>query len=63
MKQFKCEDMMCMHCVGRIDKGLEAENISHGVDLDTKTVTIHEDSEAKKAAEILDDLGFTPVEI
>ncbi len=63
MKKFKCEDMMCMHCVGRIQKGLEDAGIAHSVDLDTKTVTVNEDGDGAKAAEILDDLGFTPVEL
>ncbi|RGY95696.1 heavy metal-associated domain-containing protein [Clostridium sp. AM58-1XD] len=63
MKKFRCEEMMCANCVARINKGLEAENIGHSVDLDTKTVTVNEDGEAAKAAEVLDDLGFTPAEI
>ena len=62
MKTFKCEEMMCMHCVSRIDNGLKEANIGHSVDLDAKTVTINEDGEAAKAVEILDDLGFSAVE-
>lgn len=61
MKKFKCEEMMCEHCVSRIDGALNEAGISHQVDLATKTVTIEE--KESQAAEILDDLGFTPVEI
>ena len=62
MKKFKCEEMMCGHCVSRIDTALTEANIKHQVDLDSKTVTIEEDGCVAEAAEILDDLGFTPVE-
>lgn len=62
MKKFKCEEMMCNHCVSRIDTALTEAKIEHSIDLDSKTVTIEgsEDCE-KKAVEILDDLGFDPV--
>ena len=62
MKKFKCEEMMCGHCVSRIDTALTEANIKHQVDLDSKTVTIEEDGCVAEVAEILDDLGFTPVE-
>lgn len=64
MKKFRCDDMMCGHCVSRIDNALTEANIGHQVDLETKTVTVEgDDSQMTEAAEILDDLGFTPVEI
>lgn len=62
MKTYKCEEIMCAGCTGRIDKALTAANIEHKVDLDSKTVTIEGcESCEKKAEEILEDLGFTPV--
>ena len=64
MKTFKCEEMMCDHCVSRINTALNEAKIAHSVDLASKTVTIeHEAEDAAKAAEILDDLGFTPAEM
>lgn len=64
MKKFKCEEIMCNNCVSRIDKALTAAEIWHQVDLETKTVTIEgcEPCETK-AVEILDDLGFSAVEV
>lgn len=64
MKKFKCEEIMCNNCVSRIDKALSEAEIDHQVDLDTKTVTINgcEHCE-KKAVEILDDLGFSAIEV
>ena len=64
MKKFRCEEMMCGNCVARIDKGLTSAEITHQIDLETKTVTIEgcENCE-KKAVEILDDLGFSAVEV
>ena len=62
MKVFKCEEMMCGHCVSRIDTALDEAKIAHKTDLDTKTVTIEEDGNCPKAVEILDDLGFSAVE-
>lgn len=64
MTKFKCEEMMCGHCVSRIDTALTDAQIEHSVDLDSKTVTIEGcENCAAKAAEILDDLGYTPVKI
>lgn len=64
MTVFKCEEMMCDHCVSRIDTALKEARIDHQVDLGTKTVSVPGDeSSAEKAAEVLDDLGFTPVKL
>ena len=64
MKTFKCEEMMCNHCVSRIDTALNEAKIDHKVDLETKTVTIEGcENCAAKAGEILDDLGFSAVEV
>lgn len=64
MKVFKCEEMMCDHCVSRITGALTEAGLDHKVSLADKTVTI-EGCETcfAKAVEILDDLGFTAVEI
>lgn len=62
MKKFKCEEMMCEGCVNRIKAGLEGAGIKHTVDLASKTVDVDELCQ-EKAVEILDDLGFSAVEI
>ena len=52
-------DMSCSHCVARITKALEAENLVFKVLLDTKTVEIEGDEAAvEKAAAALDDAGY-----
>ncbi|MDO4295583.1 MAG: heavy metal-associated domain-containing protein [bacterium] len=62
MTTFYCEDMMCDKCVARIHKALDEAKLEHSVDLAAKTVQIDGCEKcAAKAAEILDDLGFTPV--
>ena len=64
MKTFKCEEMMCGGCVNRIKKGLDGAGIKNTVDLSVKTVTVDGDTDAEaRAVEILDDLGFTAVEV
>ena len=56
--------MMCNGCVSRIDKALTEAEIKHTVSLEDKTVTIDGCAHCEtKAVEILDDLGFTPVEL
>ena len=52
-------DMSCGHCVARITKALEAENLKFKVLLDTKTVEIEGDEAAvRQAAAALDDAGY-----
>lgn len=64
MKKFRCEEIMCNGCVSRIDKALTEAEITHQVDLETKTVTIDGCEHCEKTAvEILDDLGFSAVEV
>lgn len=64
MKTFKCEEMMCNHCVSRIDTALSEAKIGHQVNLDQKTVSIEGDEAViKNAVELLDDLGFSAVEV
>lgn len=64
MKTFKCEEMMCEGCVNRIKKALDGADIKNTVDLETKTVTIDGCASCEATAvEILDDLGFSAVEV
>ena len=64
MKTYKCEEMMCEGCVNRIKKGLDGAGIKNTVDVSVKTVTIDGDKDCEaKAVEILDDLGFSAVEV
>lgn len=64
MKVFKCEEMMCDHCVSRINEALTKAGLEHQVNLAEKTVIVEGcESCARQAAEILDDLGFDPREI
>jgi len=47
-----------------IKKGLDGAGIKNTVDLSVKTVTIDGDADCEaRAVEILDDLGFTAVEV
>lgn len=62
MKKFLCEEIMCDHCVSRIDKALTAADIEHRIDLGSKTVSIGGcENCVARAVEILDDLGFSAV--
>ena len=64
MKKFKCEEMMCGHCVSRIEKALTEAEIKHFIDLDSKTAIIEGDEQCVvRASEILDDLGYSLVEM
>ena len=58
--KLKVEGMHCPKCVERISKALAAANIECKVDLATKTVEVDE-SNADKAIEELDDIGFDAV--
>lgn len=52
-------DMICSHCVARITKALEAENLIFNVMLDTKTVAVEGDEAAVgKAVAAMDDAGY-----
>lgn len=64
MRKYKCEEMMCNGCVGRIEKALGEAGIGHRVELNDKTVSLDGDeSVIKRAVELLDDLGFSAVEV
>ncbi|MFA9375435.1 MAG: heavy-metal-associated domain-containing protein [Lachnotalea sp.] len=64
MRVFKTEEMSCNHCVERIHKALETAEIKHEIKLENKTVSIDgDDNCVASATEILDDLGFTAVEV
>lgn len=55
---------MCEGCVNRIKKGLDTAGIHNIVDLSEKTVTIEGSASCEaKALEILEDLGFSAVEV
>ena len=59
MTSLNVPDMSCGHCVARITKALEAENLKFKVLLDTKTVEIEGDEAAvRQAAAALDDAGY-----
>lgn len=60
MTTFYCEEIACGGCAARIDKAFEAAGIGHSVDVEKRTVAV--DGPAGQAAEILSDLGFTPVQ-
>ena len=49
--------MHCVKCVERITKALENEGIKAAVSLENKTVTVN-DTDARSAAEAIDDIGF-----
>ena len=59
MMKLNVKEMSCNHCVGRIDKVLSEAGIAHSIDLDSKTVTIEDDSKVEIAIEEMDDIGFT----
>lgn len=64
MTVFKCEEMMCNHCVSRITTALSEAELEHKVNLEDKTVTVEGcENCAEKAVEILDDLGFSAVRV
>lgn len=58
MKVLNVPDMHCGVCVRRIKKALLEEKIQNEVNLQKKTVTIHKDAEAERAAELLGEIGF-----
>lgn len=59
MMKLTVNEMSCNHCVSRIDKVLSDAGIAHRIDLESKTVTIEDDSQVEKAIEEMDDIGFT----
>lgn len=61
MVVLKVEDMSCNHCVERIHNVLEEAKIKHSIELETKTVTVENDTEVEKAIEEMDDIGFDAV--
>lgn len=57
MKTIKVNNMKCIHCKARIEKGLADAGIEAVINLDEKTVCVT-DEKLKETLEILDDLGF-----
>ena len=60
MITFYCEEIACGGCAARIKSALDAAKIRHSVDVESRTVAVED--QAGQAAEILSDLGFTPVQ-
>lgn len=63
MTILKAEEMSCNHCVERIHNALKEASIEHEISLEDKTVSIKDSESTKEAVEILDDLGFSAVEV
>lgn len=60
MTKYFVSDMMCKNCVARIEKGMAEAGLDVTVTLEDKTVLVNGCEKcAAKAAEVLDDLGFT----
>ncbi len=57
MTTLKVNDMHCNMCVQRIETAFAQANLKCEISLDTKTVTV-EDETVSIAIEELDDLGF-----
>ena len=53
------KEMSCNHCVERIHKLLEELNVEHSIQLESKTVTVNDDSKVDVVVSELDDIGFT----
>ncbi len=58
MKVLNVPDMHDGVCVRRIKKAFLEEHIQNEINLQKKTVTIHKDTEAERAAELLNEIGF-----
>lgn len=54
--KIKVTDMMCKHCVAKIDKVLE--NIEHTISLENKEVEVKEE-DYQKAIELIKNAGYT----
>lgn len=54
--KIKVSDMMCKHCVARIDKALD--NIDHTISLENKEVEVKEE-DYQKAVELIKNAGYT----
>ena len=67
MKKLKLsvEDMTCGHCKARITETLSVQTGVGDVnaDLDTKTVEVETDLPAEKLIDLIDDAGYTAVEV
>ncbi len=63
MLQVKINGMSCQHCVSSITKELEANNAKNViVDLENGTVSWEGELTKEKMFELVEDLGFDPVE-
>lgn len=59
MRKFKVEGMMCMHCVGRVKKALEALGLTAEVDLDTGIASVAGDASDDAVIAAISDAGYT----
>lgn len=59
MTVLNIKEMKCNHCVERIHNLLEELQVTHTIDLESKTVTITDDAMVNKVIDELDDIGFT----
>ncbi|GEM_PF-160481 len=64
MRTFRCEEMVCEGCADRIRRAFEVSDIRGQVNLGAGTVAVQgDDLQAERAVKILDELGFSAVEI
>ena len=59
MRKFKVDGMMCMHCVGRVKKALEALGLTAEVDLDTGIASVSGDASDDAVIAAIADAGYT----
>lgn len=57
MEKIIVKDMKCAHCVARISKALNENEITHDINLTTKTIALQNSDDAMK---IITKLGYHP---
>lgn len=60
MKKYYVEDMVCNHCVDRIEKAMKEDGIEGDVNLASKLVSTKDNKDLES---LLLDLGFSPKEM
>lgn len=61
MRTFKIEGMMCMHCVGRVKKALEALGLTADVRLDDGIATVSGEAADEAVIAAVEEAGYTAV--